>query len=244
MSNLIPLANPSPSFMKCSSCSLGKLCLPVGLDKHDMLELERIIESSLPYKDSEKVFSAEQRFDKIYAVKSGIFKTMVIDPQGNEHIVGFHLPGELFGLDAIYPKKYGSTAMSIGTSSVCGIEYQELEKLSSRLPSLQHQLFSLMSKEVHTSQAMLVEHTAEQKLAGFILGLASRYKQRGYSETRMNLMMPRRDIANHLNMAPETVSRLFKRFQMEKLVDIKRTDLTITDMERLREVAGYTASAV
>lgn len=242
MTNQIPVASPSPSFLKCGSCSLGKLCLPVGLDRHDMQELEHIIENSSPYKDSEKVFAAEQRFDKIYAVKSGMFKTLVIDPQGNEHIVGFHLPGELFGLDAIYPKKYGSTAMSIGTSSVCGMDYHELEKLSSRLPSLQHQLFSLMSKEVHTSQAMMVEHTAEQKLAGFILGLASRYKQRGYSEIRMNLMMPRRDIANHLNMAPETVSRLFKRFQTEALIDIKRTDLTITNMERLREVAGLTAS--
>ncbi len=232
----------SPSFLKCSQCSLGKLCLPVGLDPDDMQELENIIEPSSAYKDSSKVYEAEQRFDRIYAVKSGMFKTVVIDANGNEHIVGFHLPGELFGLDAIYPHKYVSTAMSLGTSSVCGINYQQLETLASKLPSLQRQLFSLMSKEVHTSQALSVDQTAEQKLAAFLIALSSRYKQRGYSETRFNLAMPRRDIANHLNMAPETVSRLFKRFQTDGLVDIKRTDLTITDMLALKQLAGCAAA--
>ena len=83
-----------------------------------------------------------------------------------------------------------------------------------------------------------MEHAADQKLAGFILTLSERYKQRGYSETRINLMMPRRDIANHLNMAAETVSRLFKRFQKDGLLEIKRTDLHIIDLEGLKRLAG------
>ena len=226
------------AFLKCSQCGLGKLCLPLGLDTQDMSKLENIIEPSSPYNDNQTVFRADQPFERIYAVKSGIFKTVVIDANGNEHILGFHLPGELFGLDAIYPKKYRSTAISLGTSSVCGINYTDLESLAGKLPSLQRQLFSLMSKEVHTSQALSVEHAADQKLASFILALSARYKQRGYSETRINLMMPRRDIANHLNMAAETVSRLFKRFQNEGLLDIKRTDLQITNMEALKRIAG------
>ncbi len=232
--------NPAihPSFLKCSQCALGKLCLPLGLDSQDMVALENIIEPSSPYKENQSVYEADQKFERIYAVKSGMFKTVVMDANGNEHILGFHLPGELFGLDAIYPQKYISTAISLGTSSVCGINYTDLETLAGKLPSLQRQLFSLMSKEVHTSQAMTVEHAADQKLAGFILALASRYKQRGYSETRFNLVMPRRDIANHLNMAPETVSRLFKRFQNEGLIDIKRTDLHITQIENLKRLAG------
>lgn len=240
MSN--PNSASTPSFLKCSQCGLGKLCLPLGLDAQDMGQLENIIESSSPYNDQETVFKASQQFERIYAVKSGIFKTVVVDANGNEHILGFHLPGELFGLDAIYPKKYVSTAISLGTSSVCGINYNDLESLASKLPSLQRQLFSLMSKEVNTSQALSVEHAADQKLASFILALSARYKQRGYSETRINLMMPRRDIANHLNMAAETVSRLFKRFQNDGLLDIKRTDLLITDMDALKRLAGCAAS--
>ncbi len=240
MSAQIPVA--SPSFLKCSQCSLGKLCLPVGLDTQDMHRLEEIIESAAPYQENEAVYEADQPFKRIYAVKSGMFKTQVSDAQGNEHIVGFHLPGELFGLDAIYPQKYVSTAVALGTASVCAINYSDLEDLSTKLPSLQRQLLSLMSKEVHTSQSMNIDQTAEQKLAAFILTLSSRYKQRGYSDTRFNLLMPRRDIANHLNMAPETISRLFKRFQNEGLIAIQRNDLNILDMDRLQTLAGCSSS--
>jgi len=228
----------TPSFLKCSQCSLGSLCLPVGLDGDDMSKLESIIDTSSPFGDDEPVYTAGQDFDRIYAVKSGMFKTVIVDALGNDHITGFHLPGELFGLDAIYNKKYMSSAISLGTSSLCAIDYKELESLSQKLPSLQHQLLNLMSKEVRTSQSLNVDLTAEQKLAGFLVALSARYKQRGYSETRFHLMMPRRDIANHLNMAPETVSRLFKRFANDGLVEINRTDLTITNMQALKEMSG------
>jgi CRP/FNR family transcriptional regulator len=129
-----------------------KLCLPFGLDPQDMFQLENIIELSAPYKDSQSVFHADQNFECIYAVKSGVFKTVVMDANGNEHIIGFHLPGELFGLDAIYPKKYISITISLGTSTVCASHYTELETLSGKLPSLQSQLFCLLSKEAHTLQ--------------------------------------------------------------------------------------------
>ena len=231
----------APSFLKCSQCSLGNLCLPVGLDIEDMKRLENIIDSSSPFADSAAIYTAGQAFDRIYAVKSGMFKTVIVDSHGNDHITGFHLPGELFGLDAIYPKRYVSSAVSLGTSSLCGIDYQQLETLSQDLPSLQRQLLNLLSKEVRTSNSLNVDFSAEQKLANFIVTLSSRYRQRGYSETRFHLVMPRRDIANHLNMAPETVSRLFKRFQAEGLLEIKRTDLTITNMIALKTMSGCIA---
>lgn len=232
-----------PSQLKCGQCSLGSLCLPVGLDSADLLKLESIVDGSKPLADSEGVYTIGQTFDKIYAVKSGMFKTVIVDSHGNDHITGFHLPGELFGLDAIYPKRYVSSAVSLGTSSLCAIDYQQLESLSQDLPSLQRQMFNLLSKEVQTSHALNVDLTAEQKLANFIMTLSSRYSQRGYSATRFNLVMPRRDIANHLNMAPETVSRLFKRFQTEGLLDIKRTDLTIVDLAGLKALSGCMAES-
>ena len=43
----------------------------------------------------------------------------IIDSHGNDHITGFPLPGELFGLDAIYPKRYVSvpyTHLTLPTS--------------------------------------------------------------------------------------------------------------------------------
>lgn len=238
MQSMDPKDVPAPTVQnKCSTCSLSKICIPDHLSGAGLEELEQVLEASTLYQNGATIFSAGQHFDRIYAVKSGMVKTVTLDQDGKEFIDGFHLPGEVFALDAIYPGKYLSTAYSIGTSAVCSIDFATLEHLASHLPRLQHQIFELLSKAVHQSHEFQVELSAEQKLAGFILDLSRRFKMRGYSDIRMHLIMPRRDIANHLNMVPETVSRLFKAFQQSGVISIDRTDLAILSPSKLASIA-------
>jgi CRP/FNR family transcriptional regulator len=49
--------------------------------------------------------------------------------------------------------------------------------------------------------------------------------------------MTRTDIANYLRQAPETVSRVLRRFETEGLLHIKQRDVEIVDMERLQALA-------
>lgn len=223
---------------RCSQCALGKICLPVGLNPQDMVRLEEIIKTTKPYQVDETVYEAGGQLRNVFAVKSGMFKSYIIDADGNEHIVAFHLPGELFGLDAIHAKRYISTAKAIGTSTACAIEYESLTSLSLSLPTLQKQLLNLMSKEFSSAQALLAEQSADRKLAGFLLGLSTRFKERGYSETTFNLVMQRSDIANNLNMAPETVSRMFKRLKSEGVIELNVNEVTIVDMPQLQSLSG------
>ena len=55
--------------------------------------------------------------------------------------------------------------------------------------------------------------------------------------------MTRRDIANHLGMAAETISRLLKRFQESGIVKIQRRELIIEDMQQLKVLAGCASVA-
>lgn len=222
----------------CSDCSLADLCLPLGMNVNDLNRLDAIVDTSKPFHNGEAVFTEGADFKAIYAVKSGMLKTVTLDENGTESVTGFHLPGELVGLDAVYPEKHISSAVSVGTSSVCVMAYEQLTDLAIQLPTLQHQLLRLFSKEVSTSQAINIDQPAEQKIAAFLLGLSTRYKQRGYSETQFNLSMPRRDIANHLGMAAETISRLLKRFQENGMVKIQRRELIIENMQQLKVMAG------
>lgn len=226
------------SDLKCGECALGKLCLPVGVNPAQMASLEEIVDAGRVYHEGERVYSEGQDFEYVYAVKSGMFKTVLNDGQGSEHIASFHLPGELFGLDALHQDSHPSSVIALGTSSLCAIKYSKLERLALQIPGLQHHLFSVLSKEVQSAHEKQQEHAADQKLATFLFTLSARYKERGYSDTRFNLMMPRRDIANHLNLAPETISRLFKRFQRDGLIDVKRTDLQILDLPALGVLGG------
>ena len=234
----IPEVETQQNQSRCGQCALGKICLPVGLDSSDMGRLEEIIKTTKPYQVDDTVYEAGGQLRNVYAVKSGMFKSYIIDADGNEHIVAFHLPGELFGLDAIHAKRYISTAKAIGTSTVCAIEYESLTSLSLKLPTLQKQLMNLMSKEFSSAQALLAEQSADRKLAGFLLGLSTRFKQRGYSEMTFNLAMQRSDIANNLNMAPETVSRMFKRLKNEGVIELNLNEVTILDMPQLQALSG------
>jgi len=222
----------------CSQCSLVDLCLPMGLGKDELNQLEELIQQSHSFQENDFLFRQDDSFKAIYAIRSGMFKSQAIDEQGNERILGFHLPGELVGLDGIYNEQYPSNMIALDTSSVCAVPYTGLMSLTESIPSLQHQLLRLLSKEINSVNALTYDINADQRFASFIYSLSKRYEQRGYSATHFNLVMPRRDIANHLNMAPETISRLFKRMQDNGVISIKRRELSILNMLELKKIAG------
>lgn len=222
----------------CSQCSLVDLCLPMGLNTDEVDKLEQLIQPSHPYSENEFLFRQDDEFKAIYAVRSGMFKSQALDHQGNERILGFHLPGELVGIDGIYKQFYPSNVIALDTSTVCAIPYNGLLSLAEEIPSLQQQFLRLLSKEINSVSALTYDTNADQRLASFIFSLSRRYEQRGYSATHFNLVMPRRDIANHLNMAAETISRLFKRMQDSEIITLNRRELSISDMSELKKLAG------
>jgi CRP/FNR family transcriptional regulator len=214
----------------------------MGIDHHDLEKLESLILNDSIQKSGDVVFRQGDEFQKVYAVKSGMYKSSRVDFEGNEHISGFHLPGELIGLEAIYSKTYPHTTNALTTSSLCEFEYDQLTELAASIPALQQQLLRLLSKEISFSQAFHPEQRAEQKLAGFIYNLAKRYEVRGYSGKALVLAMTKQDIANHLGMAAETISRLQKRLQEKGILGIKNREITILDEQNLLQLAGCEAS--
>ena len=225
----------------CNDCSLFQLCLPVGIDAKELDELDSIIKRRRPLKRGEHLFHVGSPFQAIYAVRSGSIKTYSPTEDGHEQVTGFHLPGELLGLDAINLLHHPCAAKALETTSYCEIPFDRLEELSTRMPSLQHQLLKIMSKEILHDQSLLMllgKKSAEERLAALLLSLSSRYQQRGFSPTDFYLSMSRNDIGNYLGLAVETVSRLFSRFQDEGLLDVQRKHIGIADLPRLRAIAN------
>ena len=96
----------------------------------------------------------------------------------------------------------------------------------------------VISKDIHDTKYQAVELTAEQKLVSFLVNLSTRNHHLGFSSTHIQLLMQRKDIANYLGMAPETVSRLFKRLVRDELISIEQLDVEILDMESLKKIIG------
>ncbi len=221
----------------CQSCNLYELCLPLGLHGEDLDQLEKIIKRAHPLKKNESPFQQGDKFQSIYAIRSGSVKTYTIADDGSEQITGFYLPGELVGLDAISDDCHPCTAKALETTSYCEIPYTALEQLSGELPSLRHQLLKIMSKEItHDANLLMLlgKKAADERLASLLLSLSSRLKNRGFSATEFHLSMSRNDIANYLGLAVETVSRLFTRFQDQGLIQVEGKFVQIIKLEELK----------
>ncbi len=227
--------------LSCSECNLRELCFPHGMSDEDLSNLDSVVDQPKPLHKNDFLYHDGDTTMAIYAVRSGCVKTMTESANGDEQIVGFHLPGELLGLDGFADGLHTCNAQALETSSVCELPLDQLESLCHRLPGLQKQMRRIMGKEVNNDHKLLLllgKMTAEERLASFLLSLSARMEERHWKENEFNLTMPRQDIANYLGMAVETVSRLFANFQSEKIIGIDRRHITILDMQRLKAIVG------
>lgn len=220
----------------CASCAFAGVCLPEGYDKTALAELHCLIEHIGPYAADEPVFRAGDRFGAVYAVRAGMVKTCLVDAVGREQVLGFHLPGELIGLNGIYAARYPCDAVTLDTTTLCRFSFPAMATLAQKMPRLQEQLFRLMSKDILSASMLAGDFSADERLAAFLVDLADRHARRGLSATRMHLAMPRTDIASYLRLAAETVSRVLRKFQDDGLIMVDRRDLTLCDPGALRRL--------
>ena len=236
---LMPQRGPATA---CSSCCLKGVCLPCDLGRPELDRFDEIATAKRRVPRGASLYHNGDRFDSLYAVRSGAFKTVGVSRHGDEKITGFHLPGELLGLDAISNHRYGYSAVALEDSEVCVLPFAPLERMAMSMPALQHQLLRLISGDIsrdHGLMLLLGSMTAEQRLAAFLMSLSRRHQRLGFSATRFVLRMTREEIGNYLGLTLETVSRLLSRFQREGLVAVQQRDIEIRSTDRLMEMVGH-----
>jgi len=217
----------------CSQCGLGRLCLPRNLDEIQTREFERIVNKMRPLHKGEHIFRSGDPFKCIISVRTGCFKSYVIDQEGQEQVIGFHLPGEIIGLDAIHTATHLANVVALETSAICAIQFESMLDMARHLPDLQSEMFRVMSRQIAELETNAADLSADERIARFLLSLSRRFAKRGYSPTEFNMAMSRRDIASHLRLATETVSRVLARFQEANLISVNRKNILILDMDAL-----------
>ncbi len=226
----------------CNNCSLQQLCLPLGVNRQDLQQLDDIIRRRRPIPRGQHVFMGGDPFHSLFAIRSGSIKTYLLTEAGGEQITGFYLPGELVGLDAIDGGLHPCSARALETSGLCEIPFDMLEVVVEKIPGLARQLMRLMSREIQADEHLLTllgKRTAEERVAAFLINLSTRFKERGFSHHEFLLSMSRIDIGNYLGLAVETVSRIFTRFQNQGFVLIDHKHVKLTNELALRQLAGW-----
>jgi CRP/FNR family transcriptional regulator len=225
----------------CSACSLRELCLPAGLEPVAMETIDRLVSQRRRVRKGDPLYRAGAPLAALYAIRAGFFKSCVLHEDGREQVAGFHMMGDLLGLDAIGGSRHMSDTVALEDSEVCEMPFPLLEQLSRELPSLQQQLHRVMSREIvreHGVMLLLGSMKAEERLAAFLLNLSQRFAARGYSPTEFNLRMTRREIGSYLGLKLETVSRALSAFQEHGLLEVRQRQLRLLDLPGLKAVLG------
>jgi CRP/FNR family transcriptional regulator len=219
---------------RCSTCSLKELCLPCGITGADTALFDEMVYTRKRVRRGDVLYHAGGAFDSLYAIRSGFFKSSVVLEDGRDQVTGFHMAGELLGMDGIGTGSHSADAIALEDSEVCVIPYERLAD-----PGLQRQLHKVMSRELVRDQGVMMllgTMRAEERLAAFLLNLSQRFVARGFSQHEFHLRMTREEIGSYLGLSLETVSRIFSRFHEDGLITVQQKHVRILDIPELKSV--------
>jgi CRP/FNR family transcriptional regulator len=222
----------------CSRCAFSAACQAHGYNKLALSALHVLVEHSGPFPARAHLFREGDPFTAIAAVRAGTVKTYVVDDRGREHVLGFHIPGEIIGLSAIHRSRYPCNAVALDEVHLCRFRFARMAQLAAKLPALQRHLFDLLSEDIGKAALLAGDFSAEERVAAFFASLSQRYARQGFPATRLLLPMTRTDIANHLRLAPETVSRVLRRLRARGLLRVERRQVHLPDPRQLAALAS------
>jgi len=220
----------------CASCNVRDVCLPRGLAKEDVAALFDVRYAQQRVRAGHALFRAGDAFGAIYAVRTGFLKSSVALGDGRDQVTGFHMAGEIVGLDGMGTGLHSLDVRALEDSYACVIPRSRLCE-----PAMQPQLRKAMALELVRDQGVMLllgTMSADERLAAFLLNLSQRFLARGFASSDFHLRMTREEIASYLGLTMETVSRLFSRFRGEGFIAVQQKHIRILDVDGLRAVMG------
>lgn len=222
--------------LSCQSCTLSGICLPASLSADEMHILDGAVERGRPLRAGASLIQAGALMDALYVVQSGSAKSCGVTGRGQEYIRAFHLPGEVAGLEGFADGRYTCEVVALEPLRYCRISIGRLERLMQTLPGLRREMLRLLGQSLDEAQRLRMEMSmidARGRLARFLVDLSCRLQRSSLSPTRFRLSMSRRDIAHHLGLTLETVSRSLGAFRRAGWVKVRSRYIELLQPEAL-----------
>jgi CRP/FNR family transcriptional regulator len=214
----------------CHQCLLRRLCLTAGIGADAIDSLDRVMRRRKPINRNAYVFRAGSALARIYVAREGSFKTVVNSENGEQQIIGFHLPGEIIGLDALGSGIHRCDAIALETACVCEVALDDLHAIAAHVPGLQRQLLRVIGHSMGRDQdhlEMMSRRQAGDRVLLFLQRLAERFAALGGDNGTFHLPMTREDIASYLGLVIETVSRSFTRLQEDGFIAVRGREVRL-----------------
>lgn len=242
-----PLPPPDPQLdasrdcsplSECLHCSVRHLAVCSALSADEVHALESVT-TSLHVLHGTTVARAGEERQHVYTLTEGALRLVRNLADGRRLVSGFVLPGDYVGLSQSDTYRYDIEA--IADSRICRVGVPQMRDLRLRHPHLERKLLQRACQELDSAQdaaLALGRMQPMEKLADFLLRLADREARHQPIGNRVSLPMGRSDIADHLGLTMETVSRTFTKLRQSGLIALPQLSVVeILDRDGLERLA-------
>jgi CRP/FNR family nitrogen fixation transcriptional regulator len=161
-----------------------------------------------------EIYGEKEPGQYFYKVIGGCVRTYKMLIDGRRQITAFYLPDDIFGLES--GDEYVSSAEATIDARVLVIKRSVVVSIAERDCEMANQLWMLTNRELQRARlhALLLVKSAPERVASFLLEMAARIQ----SGDEVELPMSRQDIADHLGLTIETVSRMLSQFEQTSAI--------------------------
>lgn len=222
----------------CAGCGVRGVSVCASLEEDELAGLNALAEKAR-FEPKETLFIQGDDADAVYNVTCGMLRLYKLLPDGRRQIVGFLLPGDFVGLSL--GERFGFSADAIDAVSACRFDRRAFIGFVDSKPHFLRRLHEAATHELTVAQdhmVLLGRRSAEEKVACFLLSLRERLRRLGSSVVTIPLPMTRQDLADHLGLTLETVSRVVSKLARERVVLVVPDGVRILDPQRLEEIGA------
>jgi CRP/FNR family transcriptional regulator, anaerobic regulatory protein len=222
----------------CADCKVRLISVCAVLELAELEALEALSQHVVLDK-GQTLFGQDEPADSVFNVIEGVLRLTHLLPDGRRQVMGFALPGDFLGL--ALQARYAVSAEAIGPVTTCRFDREHFAAVVEAKPHLLRSLHERAGYELNLAQAhmlLLGRRTAEEKVAAFLLSLRERYARTGHSSVTVELPMGRQDMADHLGLTIETVSRMLSRLDRAHAILLVPGSVRLLDLPRLERLAA------
>ena len=160
--------------------------MPLGLSTEEMSRVDEVVTTRRKVARGDNLFRNGDKFNALYAIRTGFFKTRISSEDGRDQVTGFQMAGEIIGLDGIVSDHHTCDAVALEDAEVCVMPFDRIEELSREVISLQRHVHKIMSREIVRENGVMLllgSMRAEERLAAFFLNLIQRLHSSRFSQS-------------------------------------------------------------
>jgi CRP/FNR family transcriptional regulator len=188
------------------------------------------------YEKGELLFEADVPAHGFFAPVTGRVKIFRTSPSGKEHILHVFGPGEAFGEVPVFEgKTFPAHGQALEPCQALFFPRRDFEDMIRKDPDIAMKMMAMLSQKLRLLVNKIDDLSLKEtpsRVASYLLLLRSSQESNTF-----RLDLPKGQIAFYLGTIQETLSRIFKRFTEEGIIDIDGSQITILDQERLQQLA-------